>query len=88
MHRNNTYRNKSIDKAELFYDYLCDQFYDSSKYDIDIDFIYYDTINHIDFNIFRIQKLLTNININKACGLDGIYGRVLKNCSQSLAYPL
>ena len=34
MQKNNTYRNKSIDKAELFNNYFCDQFSDPSKYDI------------------------------------------------------
>ena len=28
------------------------------------------------------------INPNKACGPDGIHGRILKNCPHSLAQPL
>ena len=61
MHRNNTYRNKSVDKAELFNDFFCDQFSDPSNYDIDIDFVNDATINNIDFNISRIQSLLANL---------------------------
>ena len=36
----------------------------------------------------RIEKFLSCINSNKACGPDGIHGKILKNCSKSLAYPL
>ena len=79
MHRNNTYINKSIDKAKLFNDYFCDQFSDPSKYDIDIN------IPKLSFNIFRIQKLLTNINVNKACGPDGIHGRGLNQKSAMIS---
>ncbi len=32
--------------------------------------------------------MIGNINSNKACGPDGIHGKVLKNCASSLAYPL
>ena len=35
-----------------------------------------------------MHKHLYNINSNKASGPDGIHGKVLKNCSESLAYPL
>ena len=31
---------------------------------------------------------MSNINSNKACGPDGIHGKILKNCAVSLAYPL
>ena len=32
--------------------------------------------------------MLKSSNVNKACGPDGICGRILKNCAGSLAYPL
>ena len=32
--------------------------------------------------------MLKNINVNKACGPDGLSGKILKNCSGSIAYPL
>ena len=35
-----------------------------------------------------MHKHLSNINSNKASGPDGIHGKILKNCSESLAYPL
>ena len=46
------------------------------------------TLNDIDFAKPRIRKLRSNINPNKACGPDGIHGRILKNCPNSLAKPL
>ena len=57
-------------------------------YNINIDWANDATVNTIDLNIPRIQRLLSIINANKACGPEGIHGRVLKNCSQGLAYPL
>ena len=32
--------------------------------------------------------MLKSINVNKACGPDGLSGKILKNCCGSLAYPL
>ncbi len=32
--------------------------------------------------------MLFNLNSNKACGPDGIHGKILKHCAVSLAYPL
>ena len=42
----------------------------------------------IDFNRNRVHKHFSNINSNKASGPDGIHGKILKNRSESLAYPL
>ena len=81
------FRNKTQDKAELFNNFFADQFSDDSQYDIDID--YTDDIrNNINFDYKEIRKMLKNVNVNKACGPDGISGKILKNCSISLAYPL
>ena len=77
LYLNNLYRNKSNDKDELFNLFFCEQFSGPSNYDIDI-----------DFNHGKVGKLLHNINPYKACGPDGIHGRILKNCSEKLAYPL
>ena len=47
------------------------------NYDIEIDWVNNATVNNIDFAIPRVQKLLSNINPNKACGPDGIYEKIL-----------
>ena len=80
-------RKNSLDKAELFNDFFCDQFSDPSTYSIDIDFENDNAFN-IDFSINRIKHHLYKINPNKAQGPDEIHGRILKHCATSLAYPL
>ena len=42
----------------------------------------------IDFSAAGVKPLLDSLDINKAQGLDGINGSVLKNCSETLSYPL
>ena len=76
-------------QSVLFNDneYFCDQFSESSKYDIDINYTN-DSQFDIDFDFRKIRKLLTVINPSKAAGPDGIHGSILKNCAVSLAYPL
>ena len=76
--RNVTFRNKAIDKVELFNEYFCEQFSDPSLYDTDINWTNDSTLNEIDFAIPRIEKFLSCINSNKACGPDGIHGKILK----------
>ena len=83
---NNTSRKKPADKADLFNDYFYEQFYDRSTYNIDID--YNSNSYNIDFNPYRIQRILLKINPNKAQGPDEIHGRTLKNCASTLAKPL
>ena len=87
MNLNGCFRNKSIDKAELFNKYFSEQFSSPSKYDIDIDWSN-DTSFNIDFCHRKIRKLLLKINPNKASSPDEIHGKILKNCAVSLAYPL
>ena len=87
MYLNGRYRNQPLDKAELFNGVFFDQFSDASDYDINIDWSN-DSSFEIDFHHRKIRQLLSNINANKACGPDGIHGRILKNCAVSLAYPL
>ena len=83
----NKFRNKPVDQAEIFNDYFYDQFSSPSKYNIHINF--QNDPNH-DFYIsrFGVEKLLHNINPNKAAGPDGVHGKILKNCAKSLALPL
>ena len=42
----------------------------------------------ISFRPYKIEKPFSEINPNKACGPDGIPGKVLNECAASLAYPL
>ena len=88
IHRNNIYRNKAYEKAELFNSFFFDQFSDASSYNIDIDWSNDQNMNDIGFEPHRIEELLSKINPNKACGPDEMYGRILKNCSKTLALPL
>ena len=84
MHLDDTFRNKPYEKAELFNNYFYEQFSGPSNYNTDINFSN-DQVFDIDFNRNRVHKHLSNINSNKA---SGIHGKILKNCSESLAYPL
>ena len=81
------FRNNSRDQAELFNEYFEDQFSSASCYDIDIDYSN-DFLNDIDFSISRVRKILKDVDVNKSAGPDGIHGKILKNCRESIAYPL
>ena len=87
MYLNSCYRNQPMEKAELFNSFFCDQFSEASDYGVDVDWSN-DCSFEIDFCHRKIRKLLSNINSNKACGPDGIHGKILKHCAVSLAYPL
>jgi endonuclease/exonuclease/phosphatase family metal-dependent hydrolase len=87
MYRDSCYRNSNIDKANLFNEFFYEQFSEISNYNIPIDFSS-DESFEILFCHRRVRKLLSSINSNKACGPDGIHGKILKNCAVSLAYPL
>ncbi len=80
-------RFKPKDQAELFNSFFYNQFSDPSSYNIDISYDN-DTNFNIDFDHRDVRKLLSNINSNKAQGPDGIHGKILKNCSVGLAFPL
>ena len=45
-------------------------------------------ISTIDITPSNVQDILTDLNISKACGPDGINNKVLKECSYSLSFPL
>ena len=87
MHLDIRFRNKSSEKAELFNSYFYEQFSGPSNYNTHISWSNDQTFD-IDFNRNRVRKLLSSVNSNKASGSDGIHGKILKNCSESLAYPL
>ena len=86
MYLNDCYRSSNLDKANLFNTYFCDQFSDSSSYNIHIS--NYDNDIDLDFSHRDIRRLLSNINSNKANGPDAINGKILKFCAASLSYPL
>ena len=87
MHLDNRFRNKSSEKAELFNSYFYEQFSGPSNYNTHISWSN-DQAFDIDFNRNRLRKLLSSVNSNKASGPNGIHGKILKNCSESLAYIL
>ena len=66
-----------IAKAKLFSEHFRKQFSESSSYEVELDFQH-----DSDF------KILDALDTNKANGPDDISGPVLKNCSDSLSYPL
>ena len=47
-----------------------------------------DQVFDIDFNRNRGHKHLSNINSYQASDPDGLHGKILKNCSESLSYTL
>ena len=83
----NRFRNNSSDQADLFNEYFYEQFSEESDYNVDITF-QNDFFSNLIFSRDNVFWLLKKINSNKAPGPDGIHGKVLKNCAQSLAYPL
>ena len=67
--------------------FFYDQFSEPSSYHIHID-LDIDREEYIDFSTARVNQLLKDININKACGHDAIPGIVLEHCSSSISAPL
>ena len=81
------FRNNAADKAELFNSYFYDQFSSPSHYNINIDWSN-DSSFDIDFSQIKVCQILLIVNTNKACGPDGIHGKLLKNCAHGLARPI
>ena len=84
---NGRFRNNHLDQAEMFNEYFAEQFSEARNYDIDIDYSN-DSVNDIEFSTSRIRKILKDVNVNKAAGPDGIHCKILKNCRESITYPL
>ena len=74
-------------KANLFNQYFFQQFSEASNYEIDIN-VDNDSDFDINYSPERIEKLLKNVNTNKAGGPDRIPGIVLKRYSNVLAEAL
>ena len=74
-------------KANMLNQYFYKQFSEPSCYETNIEFDN-DITFDIDFSALRVKLLLVNSDINKAQGPDAVSGAVLKNCSETLAYPL
>ena len=77
----------SIKKANLFNDFFFNQFSESSKYDVDVNFSNRE-FHSFRFNILTVTNILKNIDVNKSPGPDGIAGIVLKKCASNLSHPL
>ena len=79
--------NEPLAKANMFNKCFYKQFSEPSYYETNIDFESDSTFD-IDLSASRVKPILDNLDINKAQGPDAISGAVLKNCSETLAYPL
>ena len=87
MHLGNTIRNNSEEIANLFNQHFYDQFSDRSTYEIDIDFSD-DLFSDFALDERNIYDALKNLNPDKSKSPDNIDGLLLKNCAQSISYPL
>ena len=85
VHHNDVFKSDFSDQANLFNNFFYEQFSSPSLYDIDIN---YSRSFDIDFNVQQIERILKNLDPNKAPGPDKIHGKVLKTCAKSLAAPL
>ena len=81
---NDVYKTDPIGKGNLFNRYFASQFTERSSYDIDVEV----SDQSVFFSVNEVYVALASIDSSKACGDDGIPGRVLKCCAGSLSYPL
>ena len=87
MHLGNTVRNNSEEIANLFNKRFYNQFSDSSTYEIDTDF-FNDLFSDFSIDDRIICNALRELNPNKSKDPDNIGGLLLKDCAQSISYPL
>ena len=87
MYLKDSTRNTRDGIANLFNKHFQNQFSDSSRYDIDIDFAN-DQSNDLTITSDTIFQLLRKLNPNKSQGPDKISGHLLKGCAPSIAFPL
>ena len=76
-----------MDQCSLFNQVFSDQFSSPSSYNILIDFVH-DYRFCLNFSADHIASLQKSLDPNKTQGPDGIHGRILKKCSESLHKPL
>ena len=88
VHLGTVFRSDPLEQAALFNTNFHSQFSDESLYDIAVEHSRSQSTPEIDLSCTRIKNILSKLNVNKAIGPDGIHGRVLKNCSNALSYPL
>ena len=85
VHYRQKFRCEDKDKANLFNEYFFDQFSEASNYDININ---YNSNTDVSFDQVEIYDFLKNIDPNKCPGPDGVHGKILKTCANSLSLPL
>ena len=90
VHFNNNFSSVSHRKCEMFNEFFCNQFTESSTYQetVDMDRDHTTDFNSEKFRYDEILKILKKLDVSKATGPDNIDGVVLRKCHKSLAYPL
>ena len=82
--KGDVHKTDPTDKANLFNTYFVSQFTAPSRYDIEVG----NAEHSVCFSVNEVYVALSSLDVSKACGDDGIPGRVLKHCAGSLSYPL
>ena len=65
---NGVYRNNPDGKANLFNDYFCSQFSQSSSYNIPIDYLHDDHFKDFKIDFRKVRNILKSLNANKSFG--------------------
>jgi hypothetical protein len=82
--------NHLTDKAEVFYEYFSNisNPEHTPNPPVDVPPVSAHQLDHIEVSEQEVIDQLCNLNINKACGPDGISSRILKELAVSLGCPL